>query len=138
MTRRIRYSTIAAAWIACSLVAFAAKNAAPRYDRTAEKTLHGTILHAVGTPDERGVVMVDLDLETPDGVIVVKVGPAGYIGEQNFFFFAGDAVDVTGAAATLDGQPVILARTVTKSGKTLTLRSEDGAPLWGVRATTQS
>jgi hypothetical protein len=39
-------------------------------------------------------------------------------------------VQVTGARAEVDGQPVLLARTITVDGLTLMLRDIQGQPVW--------
>jgi hypothetical protein len=42
---------------------------------------------------------------------------------------AHEAVQVTGARAEVDGQPVLLARAITVNGHTLLLRDTQGQPL---------
>jgi hypothetical protein len=70
--------------------------------------------------------MLKTDSETLD----VHVGPSSYIAGQQFSFAKGDQIEVLGSRVTLGGKPVLLARTITKDGKTLVLRDEQGFPQW--------
>lgn len=75
----------------------------------------------------KGVVLqVQIDGET----MPVHLGPSWFIDRQEMTFAPKDEVEVTGSKITFDGKPAILAQTVTKGGATLTLRDENGMPLW--------
>jgi len=83
----------------------------------------------VNGPD--GTVGVHLNLTTATGVVVkVHLGPAIFIGMNNFAFCAEDEVVVTGSLVSHAGETALWARQVNKAGKTLTLRSPDGTPRW--------
>ena len=110
--------------------AMLAQSASITYDPAAEITVSGTIVHAVSFPAPDGTVGVHLDLKTPDGMLNVHVGPAMYIGMQNFWLFADDRVEIVGVNTFLDDNKSLVARSVTKDGKTLTLRSAAGQPAW--------
>jgi hypothetical protein len=119
------------------LVAYAALAAqtpatAPRaYDPATETTLGGVILAVVATNAPDGTVGVHLNLTTARNTTVkVHLGPAMFIGMNDASFFADDPVLVTGAFVAHDGEVALWARTITKNGKTLTLRNPDGAPRW--------
>jgi hypothetical protein len=102
----------------------------PQYDAATEAKLKGTV--------------EQLKLETPSGgkpvaYLVVKNGeektqvflcPKSFLDEMGVTFVAGDSVQITGSKIKQDGADVILAREVTKSGDTLTLRFTDGKPAW--------
>jgi hypothetical protein len=60
----------------------------------------------------------------------VHLGPAVFIGMNNFSFLADDLVLVRGAYVSHDGDVAVWARQVSKEGKTLALRDENGAPRW--------
>ncbi|HVY94413.1 MAG TPA: hypothetical protein VHA14_16745, partial [Bryobacteraceae bacterium] len=49
---------------------------------------------------------------------------------SGFKFAKGDSVEITGSKVTMNGEEWIIAREVTKDGKTLTLRDKDGNPKW--------
>jgi hypothetical protein len=96
------------------------------YERAAEATVTGTIvqLNSPSSPD--GKVGVHFDLQTKDGIINIAVGPALFIGNNNFWFAAEDQVEIVGAR--VGGS--IWARAVAKGPAILVLRNADGSPRW--------
>ena len=128
-----RSLTVAALVItACTAPAAQTPVSAPRaYDPSTEVTYGGIVTGVVATRGPDGTVGVHLDLATGRGVSVrVHLGPAMFIGMNDSSFFADDQVLVTGAFVTHDGEVALWARTITKNGKTLALRSPDGTPRW--------
>jgi hypothetical protein len=115
---------------AASSAAMLAQSGSFTYDRAAETTVTGTILHLFPVPAPDGAVGVHFDLKAPSGLINVHVAPATYIGLKNFWFQADDEIEIIGAPAFQDGNKSFIARVIKKDGKTLTLRSEDGKPKW--------
>ena len=117
---------------ACVALAAQTPASAPRiYDPSTELTYGGIIKDVVATNGFDGTVGVHLNLLTARGVSVkVHLGPAMFIGMNDGFFLADDYVLVTGAFVTHDGEVALWARTITKNGKTLALRSPDGTPRW--------
>ena len=116
-----------------SLVATVAAQAPPagRYDATVESSYGGVVTSVVSVAGPDGSVGVHLNLKTATGTIVkVHLGPAMFIGMNNFSFFADDLILVRGAYVSHDGEVAIWARQVSKEGKTLALRGPDGAPRW--------
>lgn len=97
-------------------------------DRTAERTISGTIKSVGSFPSPDGSVGVHIDLRTPEGLVEISVGPAAFIGQSNFWFFADDPVVVIASEHPSDG--VIRAKVLQKGSQVLVLRSEDGAPKW--------
>ena len=117
---------------ACVALAAQTPASAPRaYDPNAEVTLGGVITGVVATTGPDGTVGVHLNLRPGrDTNVKVHLGPAMFIGMNDGSFFADDQVLVAGAFVTHDGEVALWARTITKNGKTLTLRSPDGTPRW--------
>jgi hypothetical protein len=118
--------------IACAGLAAQTPASAPRaYDPSTEVTLGGVILEVVATNAPDGTVGVHLDVTTARKTSVkVHLGPAMFIGMNDGSFFADEQVLITGAFVTHDGETALWARTITKGGKTLTLRNKDGEPRW--------
>jgi hypothetical protein len=107
-----------------------ALNATPfTYDHGTETALSGTVLHVVTAAGADGTVGVHLDLKTKDGVVYVAVGPALFIGQNDFYVLAGDRLEVIGSRIREDGG-AIYARTIMKGSSMLVLRDEDGTPKW--------
>ena len=109
--------------------AMLAAQAPARYDRATEKTYSGTIKAVASYPAPDGAVGVHLDLQTPEGLFDVRVGPAMFVGQENFWFFADDRLVVIGARASGDEGP-IWARAIQRGSAILVLRGEDGTPKW--------
>jgi hypothetical protein len=78
----------------------------------------------------RGLQFRGVVLKTNQGNLMVHLGPGWFLNEQKFVVKAGDKLEVTGSKVTLNNQPVLIAREVKANGKTLTLRSAQGAPVW--------
>src|SRR5262245_20665444 len=85
----------------------------PAYERTAERTISGTIKSVGSFPGADGSVGVHIDLRTPDGLVEISVGPAAFIGQNNFWFFADDPVVVIGAREQAAGD-VVQAKVIKK------------------------
>jgi len=64
------------------------------------------------------------------GVSTVDLGPAWYLNNLGIPIHIGDTVDVTGAKAVISDRSFVMARTVSKNGRTLYLREKNGFPLW--------
>lgn len=102
-----------------------------QYDPAIEGSYGGIVTSVVSASGPDGTVGVHLNLKTATGTIVkVHLGPAVFIGMNNFFFFADDQILVKGAYVSHDGDVALWAREVSKEGKTLTLRGPDGTPRW--------
>jgi hypothetical protein len=114
-----------------STSAFLAAQGATRYDRPNEKAISGTIRTVVSFAAADGTVGVHFDLKTDDNKVVsVHVGPAMYIGMQNFWFFADDKVQIIGSRVTVDGNVSLWAKSIQKGSEMLVLRAADGTPKW--------
>ena len=117
-----------------SLAATIAAAQAPpsgRYDPNVEATYAGVVTGVISFAGPDGNVGVHLNLKTATGTIVkVHLGPAMFVGMNNFSFLADDLILVRGAYVSHDGEVAIWARQVSKAGRTLALRGSDGAPRW--------
>ena len=106
-------------------------HAGGRYDPNAERSYGGVVTNVISVAGRDGTVGVHLNLKTATGTIVkVQLGPAMFIGMNNFSFLADDLILVTGTEVSHDGETAVWARQVSKAGKTLVLRSDDGTPRW--------
>jgi hypothetical protein len=107
------------------------EKAAGRYEPNAERTYGGVVTTVISVAGADGTVGVHLNLKTATGSLVkVHLGPAMFIGMNNFSFLADDFILVTGAEVSHDGEEAVWARQVSKNGQTLVLRSADGTPRW--------
>jgi hypothetical protein len=109
------------------------KKAAPAptaYDRAMETTVGGVIAEVISAPGPDGSVGVHAIVKTDAGRVNIQIGPALFIGMNNFSFLTEDRVAVVGARVAQNGGTVIWVRSITKDGQTLVLRDESGAPKW--------
>ena len=132
MIRNFGVSVLVTAALATSAAAQSrTPSSAAQYDPAAEVSYGGVVAGVVSVIAPDGTVGVHLNLKTGTGVIVkVHVGPAMFIGMNNFSFLMEDQVLVTGSFVSHDGDMALWAREVHKDGKMLTLRSPDGTPRW--------
>ena len=62
--------------------------------------------------------------------IDVHLGPISYIEGQNFNFEPGDVLEIKGDLFNDSQMPTMIAVEVKKGNDTLTLRDDDGFPMW--------
>lgn len=106
----------------------------PRYDKTTEQTVSGTVQKVETHQGRMGAgTGVHLVFAAGDRVLDVHVGPTRWLTEKQYEFSAGDELTITGSLVTVDGSSAFLAREIVKAGKTLVLRNADGLPLWSGR-----
>lgn len=131
MMRSLGVSVLVAGVLAASGAAQSRSTATAQYDPTAEVSYGGIVAGVVSVVGPDGTVGVHLNLKTGTGANVkVHVGPAIFIGMNNFSFFVDEQVLITGSFVSHDGDTAVWAREVHKGGKTLTLRDADGTPRW--------
>ena len=101
----------------------------PRATSGSERVISGTIKSLGSFPAVDGSVGVHIDLKTADGILDVRVGPAAFIGQNNFWFFADDPIVVI-AAQEQPADGVVWAKAIQKGSQVLVLRGDDGVPKW--------
>ncbi len=100
------------------------------YDPKTETTVKGTVKEVQQQTGRHGWNGTHLILETGSGQLPVHVGPSAYIAQKQFAFAQGDQIEVLGSKVLLAGKETLLAREITKQGKTLVLRNAQGYPEW--------
>jgi hypothetical protein len=102
----------------------------PRYDAATEASLKGTVEELKLVPPTGGKPVAYLVVKSGEDKTQVYLCPKSFLDEMGVTFATGDAVQITGSKIKQNGADVILAREVTKSGDTVTLRFKDGKPAW--------
>jgi hypothetical protein len=118
----------------------------PPYDTATETTLAGTVEEVkamggrmggnmpmgrgMGTMDMMGMGGTHVVLKTSAETIEVHLGPAAFLAELKLTFEKGDQLEIVGSRVTVDGAPAVLARQVTREGRSFTLRDAQGVPAW--------
>jgi sporulation protein YlmC with PRC-barrel domain len=102
------------------------------YDPAQEQTISGQVSSIETAAPMPGMAPgMQLLVQTDDGKTVrVHIGPEWYLQRQNVALQAHTRVQVTGATADIEGQPVLMARAVQFDGQILTLRDAQGLPVW--------
>ncbi|HUI73529.1 MAG TPA: hypothetical protein VLX32_01215 [Candidatus Acidoferrum sp.] len=117
----------------------------PKYDPATEVTVKGTVeevqegmmqpghmqqMGSMGQMGQMGHMGLHLVLKTESASYTVLVGPTQYVKDKGFTFEKGDTVQVTGSKVKYGEGEALIAREITKGGKVLTLRNEQGIPKW--------
>jgi hypothetical protein len=102
----------------------------PQYDAATEANLKGTVEELKLVPPTGGKPVAYLVIKSGDDKTQIFLCPKKFLDEMGVTFAMGDPVQVTGSKIKQDGADLFLAREVSKSGDTLTLRFKDGKPAW--------
>jgi len=126
--------TAQAILMAASLTA--AENAPPQhmmrmYDPATETARKGIVEGVKSIHHGKNMTGIHLMLRTGGEVKEVMLGPSDFVTSKGFTFEMGDQVELIGSQVTMGEMKYIVAREVTKDGKTLTLRDKNGVPEWG-------
>lgn len=101
------------------------------YDPKTEVTVKGTVEDVQQQAARKnGRMGTHLILKTDSGTLPIHVGPSAYIANKQFSFVKGDEIEVLGSKVSIGGKETLLAREITKQGKTLVLRNAQGVPQW--------
>ena len=102
------------------------------YDPAKEQTISGQVVSIETSAPMPGMAPgMQMLVQTDDGRSTrVQVGPAWYLERQDLDVKENTRVQVTGARAELEGQPVLMAREMQFDGQLVTLRDAQGMPMW--------
>ena len=135
MNRKLNWTFGVAALIFLAVANAFAQGTGPangmrNYDPSAEVTVKG-IVEQVQQVQGKGIwggvhVILKADAEN----LEVHLGPSSYISQKQFSFAKGDQIEVLGSRVKLGTKNMLIAREVTKDGKTLVLRNSKGIPVW--------
>lgn len=101
------------------------------YNPATVETVTGTVQSVQKTTPMKGMQYgIHLSLKTDKETIPVHLGPGWYIERQDRTIAKGDSVEVKGSRVTMNGKAVIIAAEVKKGDEVLTLRDENGVPMW--------
>jgi hypothetical protein len=104
----------------------------PRYDTSKEITISGTVEKVEDRVQARqGRRLGGTHIFVGNGATYeIHIGPTSFLSEKNKSFSEDDEVQVRGSKVEWDGSTVLLAREVKRGKEVMTLRNEQGIPLW--------
>ena len=128
----MKYATVFLLCIALALPALGQKApAGPKYDPATEAKFKGTIDDIKEVPNScLGDTGLHLMLKTGDGIQEVQVAPVDFLKFMDITFAKGEEIQVIGSKVTVNGNPLILARTITRNNNDVAVRDKQGAPAW--------
>jgi sporulation protein YlmC with PRC-barrel domain len=102
------------------------------YEPAKEQTISGQVASIeISAPMSGMAPGMQMLVQTDDGKRTrVQLGPVWHLEHQDLDVKENTHVQVTGARAEIDGQPVLMAREVQFDGQVLTLRDAQGMPMW--------
>ncbi|RJP75654.1 MAG: DNA-binding protein [Candidatus Abyssobacteria bacterium SURF_17] len=101
------------------------------YDPDTVETLSGVVVKVAYITPMRGMGQgVHLQLKTDDDTISVHLGPKWYLENQDVQIRKGDQITVKGSRITFNEKPALIAAEIEKGDEILTLRDENGFPMW--------
>ena len=101
------------------------------YGRAALETVSGEVIDVYEATSRQGYrAGLHLLVKANEETIDVHLGPISYIEGQNFHFEPGDALEIKGDRFTDSQIPTMIAIEVKKDNEVLTLRDDDGFPMW--------
>jgi hypothetical protein len=134
--RRIETGLCLLATLAISLLAvpvYANESVAPkrtviasRYDWTKEVTLQGTVQSLVMKPAPGMLAGAHLMVSTARGTLDAHVGNYLFAGKRPESFAPGQSVKLVGLMKSVNGQNILLVRTIQTGNRTITVRSDHG------------
>jgi hypothetical protein len=101
------------------------------YDPKSLETVSGEVVTLDQITPGKGMAKgVHLTLKTDKETLSVHLGPAWYLENQDVTIEKKDRVEVKGSRIGFGGKPAIIASEVRKGDQILTLRDNDGFPVW--------
>jgi len=104
---------------------------AKMYNPATVESLTGEVMNIEKIVPRKGMSYgIHLALKTDKETISIHLGPSWYIENQDIKIEAGDRIEVKGSRITSAGKPAIIAAEIKKGNEILTLRDENGFPVW--------
>jgi len=100
------------------------------YDKTKEVTVTGTVEAVTPQQGMRGMGGTHLTLVVGAEKLDVHVGPTPWLADKKYEFAVGDQLTIVGSRQMIDKVDSLIAREIDKGGTKMSLRDENGRPLW--------
>jgi hypothetical protein len=101
------------------------------YNPQTVETIGGEVISVDKFTPTKGMCYgIHMTVKTNNETISVHLGPGWFIENQDIKIEPKDKVEVKGSRITFDGKPAIIAAEVKKGDEILTLRDDNGFPVW--------
>ena len=100
------------------------------YDKSKEVTVTGTVEAVTPQQGMRGMGGTHLTLAVGAEKLDVHVGPTPWLADKKYEFAVGDQLTIVGSRQMIDKVDSLIAREIDKGGTKMSLRDENGRPLW--------
>ncbi len=100
------------------------------YNINTVETVKGEVLSIDEQTGKRGSNGIHVTLKTEDGDLSVHLGPEWFMDKQTVKIAKGDQIEVTGSKITYKDKPALIAKLIKSGNDTLTLRDDNGYPVW--------
>jgi hypothetical protein len=97
-----------------------------KYVKSSEVKVKGVIEEVKTAADDT----VHLTLKNDKGLLDVVIAPEKFLKEMEITFAKGDTIEVVGSQLATEGNPIMLAREVTRNGDVMLMRDDQGKPVW--------
>ena len=101
----------------------------PSFNVNSVGTFIGTVVAVDRVEHGQGLTGVHLRVRAGPETLLVHLGPSSFV-DPKMTFAPRDQVVVKGSRSTVEDQPTVVAISVSRSGKSLDLRRDDGTPLF--------
>ena len=107
-----------------------AKGPGPAYNAASIVTVAGTVTEVRDVPAGSPLAGWHITIKSEEGTFEAYLGPASFFKLLKTSFANGDRVRVIGSKVAGADTQLILVKEITKKDVTITLREDDGAPVW--------
>jgi hypothetical protein len=102
----------------------------PKYEVAKEVTIKGAVEEIKEVPNPKGQIGIYLMVKTGAEILEVRLCPNSFLKEFEVAFKKGDLLTITGSKVRVDEKDVILAREIEFGNDKITLRDQQGVPVW--------
>lgn len=102
------------------------------FRRNSVERITGRIVRSESVTPMSGMLPGTALIVRPDrgNNIIVHLGPEWFVRHQQDVWKEGDEIEVTGSRTDVEQKPVVMATQIRFNGRNMTLRDENGVPVW--------
>ncbi len=101
-----------------------------KFDAKKIEKQKGKVREVARETEGKGNEAVHLQVTLDGERVAVRLGPTRVIDEAGFKLKEGDEITFSASRVKCNGEPMLLVTTIEANGRTLTLRDDEGVPLW--------